>query len=82
MMQDFNFALVVTLILVLACSLALFAALYAGALVILSFSEVSQNACLSGIALKSLKCAIQRLVLFNVNFRHLFHSLHIRQMTL
>ena len=81
-MQDFYCRLVITLILVLACSLALLAALYARALIILSLSEVSQNTCLSSVTLKSLQSAIERLVLFNVNLRHLFHSLHIRQMAL
>ena len=75
-MQVFYYLLVVTLVLVLACCFALFAALYAGALIVLSLSEVSEDACLSGVALKSLKSAVERLVLFYVDFRHLFHSLH------
>ena len=75
-MQDFLLRLVISLVLVLACCFALFAALYAGALIVLSLSEVSEDACLSGVALKSLKSAVERLILFYVDFRHLFHSLH------
>ena len=73
-----SFTLVVTLILVLASSLGLLAALNAGALVVLLLSQIGQNTGLSAGALKSLKSVVQRLVFLDVDFRHLFPSLQIR----
>ena len=75
-MQDFLFALVITLILVLACCFALLAALDAGALVVLLLSQISQYTGLGTAALKSFKSIVQRFVLLDIDFRHLFHSLH------
>ena len=74
--------LVVTLILVLACCLALFTALDAGTLVVLLLSQVGQYTSLGTAALKSFKSIVQRFVLLDIDFRHLFHSLHIRLATL
>ena len=71
-------SLIETLILVLAGSLGLFAALDAGALVVLLLSEVSQNAGLGAAALESLQSVVQRLVFLDVDFRHVFPSLQIR----
>jgi len=68
--------LVISLVLVLASCFALLAALYAGALVVFLFSKVCQDACLCAAALKSLKSIIQRFVFLDIDFRHLFHSLH------
>ena len=75
-MRNFNCVSVVTLILVLTCCLALFAALDAGALVVLLLSQISQYTGLGTAALKSFKSIVQRFVLLDIDFRHLFHSLH------
>ena len=77
-MQDFLFALVVTLILVLASSLRLFAATNAGALVVLLAAQIRHDAGLGTAALKSLERVVQRLVLLDVDFRHFIPSLQIR----
>ena len=71
-MQDFLFALVITLILVLASSLRLFAATNAGALVVLLAAQIRHDAGLGTAALKSLQSTFQGLVLLDVNFRHLY----------
>ena len=81
-MRNFAALLIVTLILVLACCLALLAALDAGALVVLLLSQISQYTGLGTAALKSFKSIVQRFVLLDIDFRHLFHSLHIRLSTL
>ena len=77
-MQDFLVALVVTLILVLACSLRLFAATNAGALVVLLAAQIRHDASLGTAALKSLERVVQRLILLDVDFRHFIPSLQIR----
>ena len=71
-MQDFLFALVVTLILVLASSLRLFAATNAGALVVLLAAQIRHDAGLGTAALKALQRALQRLVFSYTDFRHLY----------
>ena len=72
--------LVETLILVLASSLRLLAALDAGALVVFLLPQVGQDASLGAGALEALESSIQRLVLFDVNFRHsIFPSLRMRR---
>ena len=63
-------ALVVALVLVLAGSLGLLAALDAGALVVLLLTEVSQNAGLGAGTLETLQSGIQRFVFLDMNFRH------------
>ena len=71
---------VVTLILVLAGCLGLLAALDAGALVVFLLPQVGQDASLGAGALEALESSIQRLVLFDVNFRHsIFPSLRMRR---
>ena len=77
-MQDFLFALVITLILVLASSLRLFAATNAGALVVLLAAQIRHDAGLGTAALKSLERIVQRLILLDVDFRHFIPSLQIR----
>ena len=71
-----------TLILVLACCFRLFTALDAGALVVLLFSQVGQNAGLCAAALKSFQSVVQRLVFLDINFRHLFPSLQTHRAAL
>ena len=71
-------SLVKTLIFVFAGSLGFLAALDAGALVVLLLSEVGQNTGLGAAALESLQSIVQRLVLLDVDFRHVFPSLQIR----
>ena len=77
-MQAFLVALVVTLILVLACSLRLFAATNAGTLVVLLAAQIRHDASLGTAALKSLERVVQRLILLDVDFRHFIPSLQIR----
>lgn len=72
------FRSVVTLVFVLAGCLRLFAALYAGALIVLLLSQIGKNAGLCAAALKSFQSVIQRLVFLDVDFRHVFPSLQIR----
>ena len=81
-MRNFAALLIVTLILVLAGGLGFLAALDAGALVVLLLSQVGQYTSLGTAALKSFKSIVQRFVLLDIDFRHLFHSLHIRLSTL
>jgi len=64
--------LVRTSVLVLASCLGLFTALNAGALIIFFLSQISKYTGLGAAAFKSLKSTVERLVLFNDNFRHLF----------
>jgi hypothetical protein len=66
------------LVLVLAGGLGFLAALDAGALVVLLLAKIGQNAGLGAAALESLQSVVQRLVLLDVNFRHVFPSLQIR----
>ena len=64
--------LVVTLVLVLAGSLGLLAALDAGALVILLAAQVVHDAVLGAAAFEPFERIVERLVLLNMDFRHLF----------
>ena len=64
--------LVASLILVLSGGLRFLAALDAGTLIIFLLPQVSQNAGLGAVALEPFKSTVQRLVLFDMNFRHLF----------
>ncbi len=59
-------------LLVLSGSLALLAALNAGADIMLSLADLSHNAGLGAAALKSLKSTLQRFVFLYMDFRHLF----------
>ena len=72
MKSSFFSASIITLVLVLAGGLALLAALDAGALIELLLTQIGQNAGLCAAALETLQRVIQRLVLFDVDFRHLF----------
>ena len=74
----FYMSSIVTLVLVLASGLGFLTALDAGALVVLLLSEVGQNAGLRAAALESLQSVVQRLILLDVDFRHVFPSLQIR----
>ena len=67
----YDLKLIETLVAVLAGSLALLATLHAGALVVLSLAHLGDNAGLGAATLKALQSAVQRLVLSDVNFRHL-----------
>ena len=62
----------VELLAVLAGSLGLLAALDAGALVMLALTDLGQHAGLGAAALKALQSALQRLVLSDTDFRHLY----------
>ena len=64
--------------LVLPGSLGLLAALDAGALIVLLLPQIGQNAGLRAAALESLQSIVQRLILLDVDFRHVFPSLQIR----
>jgi len=64
--------LIETLVAVLAGSLALLATLHAGALVVLSLADLGDDTGLGAATLKALQSAVQRLVLSDVNFRHLY----------
>ena len=74
----FYMSLIETLVFVLASGLGFLAALDAGALVVLLLPEVGQNAGLRAAALESLQSIVQRLILLDVDFRHVFPSLQIR----
>ena len=66
------FCELVELLAVLAGSLRLLAALDAGALVMLTLTNLGQNARLGTAALETLQSALQRLIFTNTNFRHLY----------
>lgn len=70
--------LVVALILVLACGFRFLAALDAGALIVLLLPQIGQDAGLGAATLESLERIVQRLILFDVDFRHFIPSLQIR----
>ena len=56
-------------------SFGLLTTLYAGALIVFLLSQILLDASLSAVTLKSLKSVIQRFILSNDNFGHLFPSL-------
>jgi len=60
--------LIIPFVAVLASGLRLLAALDAGALIMLSAPNLGQDSGLRAAALKTLQRAVQRLVLFYVNF--------------
>ena len=62
----------VELLAILAGSLGLLAALDAGALVMLTLTDLGQHAGLGAAALEALQGALQRLVLSDTDFRHLY----------
>ena len=62
----------VELLTVLASSLGLLAALDTGALVMLTLTNLGQDTRLGTAALKALQSALQRLILSNTDFRHLY----------
>ena len=64
-------ALIETL-LVLTSSLGLLATLDAGALIMLSFTNLSDDAGLGAATLKTLQCAINGLAVLHVDLRHLY----------
>jgi hypothetical protein len=66
------YLLIVSLVAILPCRLALLATLHAGALVMLSLTDLGQNAGLGTAALETLQRAVQRLIFLDVNFRHLY----------
>ena len=59
---------IISLVLILSCSLRLFAALDAGTLIVFLFSQVGKNAVLGAVALKSSQCAVQRLIFLDMYF--------------
>ena len=67
---------VVAFVFVFACSLRLLTTFYARALIIFLFAKVSQNTGFCATAFESFKSTVQRFIFLNVNFRHLFPSLH------
>ena len=62
----------IELLLVLPGSLRLLAALDAGALVVLTLTNLGQHTRLGAAALKALQSALQRLVFSYTDFRHLY----------
>jgi hypothetical protein len=64
-------ALIVTL-LVLTSSLRLLATLDAGALIMLSLTNLSQNTSLSAATLETLQSAVDGFVFLNMDLRHLY----------
>ena len=64
-------ALIETL-LVLTSSLGLLATLDAGALIMLSFTNLCDDASLGTATLKTLQCAINGLAVLHVDLRHLY----------
>ncbi len=71
-----SFLLIITFVLVFACGFGFLAALNAGALVILLLAKIRENAGLCTAAFETLQCAVQGFVFLDVNFRHLYPSLH------
>ena len=65
------------LILIFACCFRFFAPLDAGALIILLFTEISQNTGFRAATFETLQSAIQGFIFLHVNLRHLFPSLQI-----
>ena len=65
-----RFSVLVELLTVLASGLRLLAALHAGALIVLTLTDLSQNARLGAATLKALQGALQRLIFTNTDFRH------------
>ena len=70
--------LIVTFVFIFACGFGFLAALHAGTLVILFLAQVGQNTRLRAAALESLERIVQRLILLDVDFRHVFPSLQKR----
>ena len=66
------FSVLVELLTVLASGLRLLAALHAGALVVLTLTDLSQHTRLGAAALKALQSALQRLIFTNADFRHFY----------
>ena len=62
----------IVLFAILAGGLGLFAALDAGALVMLTLTHLSQHTGLGAAALKAFQSALQRLVFSHTDFRHLY----------
>ena len=62
----------VELLAVLAGGFGLLAALDAGALVMLTLTDLGQHTRLGTAALETLQSALQRLIFTNTNFRHLY----------
>ena len=65
------YALIETL-LVLASGLRLLATLDAGALIMLSLTDLGDDARLGAGTLKTLQCAVDGLAVLHMNFRHLY----------
>ena len=65
------YALIITL-LVLTSGLRLLATLDAGALIMLSLTNLSQNASLSAATLETLQSAVDGFVFLNMDLRHLY----------
>ena len=65
-------SLLIELLTVLTSGLGLLAALDAGALVVLTLTDLSQDTRLGAAALEALQSALQRLIFTNTNFRHLY----------
>ena len=66
-----SISLIIPLVAVFPSCLGFLAALDAGAFVMLPAAYLRQNAGLGAAALEALERAIQRLVLLDMNFRHL-----------
>ena len=61
--------------LALSCSFRLLLALYAGLLIVLSFTELGENAALCALSFKTTKSAIKSLIFFYSYFCHFLFSL-------
>ena len=68
---SFKLSLIETL-LVLASSLRLLATLDAGAFIMLSLTDFSDDASLCTATLKTLQCAVDGLAVLNMDLRHLY----------
>ena len=71
MVRYLLYALIKTL-LVLASCLRLLATLDAGAFIVLSLTNLCDDASLSTAALETLQCAVDGFVFSHMNFRHLY----------
>ena len=75
MQSGWFYYLVISLVFILSRSLGFLAAFDAWALVVLLFPQIRQHSRLSAVTLKAFQSAIQRLVIFDMDFRHYLPSL-------
>jgi KamA family protein len=73
-----GYLLISAFVFILARGLGLFAAFYTGALVIFLLPEIGHNTSFGTATFETLQRIFQRLVFFNIDFRHFIPSLQIR----